>query len=373
MTILDQENTSVGATAVPAATNIGIDPSDPLYLHLSDNPGAMLISVPFSGIGYRSHKEGMDGYWGSSHGTNCATPSIEIFYDKSGRKINLMHYEENVEGYDGCLVAISNQYATNFITSSYVEWLGLSCISRESPYKFWGERVDRGVMVTITKGDFKEVVWCDVYPMKYFHVRLGKPWFLDHNLPIDVKWNSCFVSCVGNFEDEPSNEVQSTLKSLEEDQSTFLRGLMELNEKVQGKENTLDELQDKIAYPSTLASLVDCGDTLSLTDSYDIDEFDISLTCDEKNNCGLQLAKSSCALLDDRSSLFNDSLASDDVESYDKPPLWDDECDNSFDSTLTLLEESFELYEEMSQEECVDEFFDSISIPLEERFNFMMK
>ncbi|XP_070002572.1 uncharacterized protein [Nicotiana sylvestris] len=54
MAILDQENTFVGDTVVPVATNIGIDPSDPLYLHPSDNPGAMLVSIPFSGIGYRS-------------------------------------------------------------------------------------------------------------------------------------------------------------------------------------------------------------------------------------------------------------------------------------------------------------------------------
>ncbi|XP_019223549.1 PREDICTED: uncharacterized protein LOC109205298 [Nicotiana attenuata] len=54
MAILDQDDSSAGNTAVPAATNTGIDPSDPLYLHPSDNPGAMLVSVPFSGIGYRS-------------------------------------------------------------------------------------------------------------------------------------------------------------------------------------------------------------------------------------------------------------------------------------------------------------------------------
>ncbi|OIS99940.1 hypothetical protein A4A49_17240 [Nicotiana attenuata] len=163
-------------------------------------------------------------------------------------------------------------------------------------------------------------------------------------------------------------KVQSSLKSLEEDQSTFSRGLMELNEKVQGKENTLDELQGKIAYPSTLASLVDCGDTLSLKDSYDIDEFGISLSCDDKNNCGLQLAKSCRALLGDSSYLFSDSLASDDVESYDSPPLWDDECDDYFDSTLTLLEESFELYDEMSQKEYADDSLDSIFIPLAKKF-----
>lgn len=41
------------------------------------------------------------------------------------------------------------------------------------------------------------MVWCDVYPMKYCHVRFGKPWFLDHNLPIDVKWNRYVVDLNG--------------------------------------------------------------------------------------------------------------------------------------------------------------------------------
>ncbi|XP_019266294.1 PREDICTED: uncharacterized protein LOC109243769 [Nicotiana attenuata] len=169
-------------------------------------------------------------------------------------------------------------------------------------------------------------------------------------------FSSCFVSYVGTFGEEPSSDIQPTLKSLKEDQYIFSRELMEFLEQVQGKENTLEMLQGKIAYPSTLDTLVDCGDTLSLKDSYDIDEFDISLSCDEKNNCGLQLAKSSCGLLDDSSSLFNDSLASDDVESYDSPPLWDDACDDSFDSTLTLLVESFELYEKTTQENVLMNF-----------------
>ncbi|XP_070006648.1 uncharacterized protein [Nicotiana sylvestris] len=107
-------------------------------------------------------------------------------------------------------------------------------------------------------------------------------------------FSSCFVSCVGNFGEEPSSNIQPTLKSLKEDQSIFSRELMEFIEQIQGKENTLEVLQGKIAYPSTLDTLVDCGDTLSLKDTYDIDEFDNSLSCDEKNNCGLQLAKSSC-------------------------------------------------------------------------------
>ncbi|XP_070009704.1 uncharacterized protein [Nicotiana sylvestris] len=39
---------------VEATVNSVLDPSDPLYLHPSDNPRAMLVSVAFSGIRYRS-------------------------------------------------------------------------------------------------------------------------------------------------------------------------------------------------------------------------------------------------------------------------------------------------------------------------------
>lgn len=95
----------------------------------------------------------MEGYVGSSYETTCASSNVDIFHDESGRKINLRQYVANVECYEGCLVAISTNYATNFVASSFVEWLGLSCIPRESPYKFRGEWVDKGVMVTITKGD----------------------------------------------------------------------------------------------------------------------------------------------------------------------------------------------------------------------------
>ncbi|XP_075096450.1 uncharacterized protein LOC142174537 [Nicotiana tabacum] len=53
--LLDQDDsTGVETTATVTAISIGIDPSNPLYLHQSDNPGAMLVSTAFDGIGYRS-------------------------------------------------------------------------------------------------------------------------------------------------------------------------------------------------------------------------------------------------------------------------------------------------------------------------------
>ncbi|XP_019238294.1 PREDICTED: uncharacterized protein LOC109218385 [Nicotiana attenuata] len=55
MAVIDQDNlTGVETTATVTATSTGIDPSDPLYLHPFDNPGAMFVSVAFDGIGYRS-------------------------------------------------------------------------------------------------------------------------------------------------------------------------------------------------------------------------------------------------------------------------------------------------------------------------------
>ncbi|XP_075085115.1 uncharacterized protein LOC142168340 [Nicotiana tabacum] len=47
----DVANTEVN---IGVTENSEIDPSDPLYLHPSDNPGAMLVFVPLSGVGYRS-------------------------------------------------------------------------------------------------------------------------------------------------------------------------------------------------------------------------------------------------------------------------------------------------------------------------------
>ncbi|XP_019251166.1 PREDICTED: uncharacterized protein LOC109230091 [Nicotiana attenuata] len=39
---------------VDSNKEFAIDSSSPLYMHPSDNPGAMLVPIPFNGIGYRS-------------------------------------------------------------------------------------------------------------------------------------------------------------------------------------------------------------------------------------------------------------------------------------------------------------------------------
>ncbi|XP_009775669.1 uncharacterized protein [Nicotiana sylvestris] len=52
MDVIDQDDsTGVETTATVTPTGTGFDP---MYLHLSDNPGAMLVSTAFDGIGYRS-------------------------------------------------------------------------------------------------------------------------------------------------------------------------------------------------------------------------------------------------------------------------------------------------------------------------------
>ncbi|XP_019227010.1 PREDICTED: uncharacterized protein LOC109208362 [Nicotiana attenuata] len=56
MAVFDQTDASRTTTDVEIVVNPMLDPSDPLYLHPSDNPGAMLVSVAFSGIRYRSWK-----------------------------------------------------------------------------------------------------------------------------------------------------------------------------------------------------------------------------------------------------------------------------------------------------------------------------
>ncbi|XP_019232969.1 PREDICTED: uncharacterized protein LOC109213609 [Nicotiana attenuata] len=54
MAVTDQQDATPTSTSVAVPPSVGIDPSDPLYLHPSDNPGALLVSVLFDGIGYRS-------------------------------------------------------------------------------------------------------------------------------------------------------------------------------------------------------------------------------------------------------------------------------------------------------------------------------
>ncbi|XP_016510183.1 uncharacterized protein LOC107827542 [Nicotiana tabacum] len=57
MAILDPNNYSgvelTDSTHV-AGTDPGVNPSCPFYMHPSDNPGAMLVTAPFNGVGYRS-------------------------------------------------------------------------------------------------------------------------------------------------------------------------------------------------------------------------------------------------------------------------------------------------------------------------------
>ncbi|XP_070055067.1 uncharacterized protein [Nicotiana tomentosiformis] len=43
---------SPSSTTSEGFTPFTIDPSHPLYVHLSDSPGSQLVSVPFSGCGF---------------------------------------------------------------------------------------------------------------------------------------------------------------------------------------------------------------------------------------------------------------------------------------------------------------------------------
>ncbi|XP_019266533.1 PREDICTED: uncharacterized protein LOC109243967 [Nicotiana attenuata] len=57
MAILDP-NTDSGVessdSTYTAATDPRVNPSCPFYMHPSNNPGAMLVTAPFNGVGYRS-------------------------------------------------------------------------------------------------------------------------------------------------------------------------------------------------------------------------------------------------------------------------------------------------------------------------------
>lgn len=54
MVVVDQNDATGTTTNVKIIVNSGMDPSGPLCLHSSENPGDMLVSVAFSGIGYIS-------------------------------------------------------------------------------------------------------------------------------------------------------------------------------------------------------------------------------------------------------------------------------------------------------------------------------
>ncbi|XP_075080416.1 uncharacterized protein LOC142165925 [Nicotiana tabacum] len=58
MAVTDQDDSiGVETTATITPTGTGFDPSDPLYLHPSDNSGAMLVSTAYDRIGYRSWRK----------------------------------------------------------------------------------------------------------------------------------------------------------------------------------------------------------------------------------------------------------------------------------------------------------------------------
>lgn len=56
MVVVDQNDATGTTTNVKIIVNSGMDPSGPLCLHSSENPGDMLVSVAFSGIGYISQR-----------------------------------------------------------------------------------------------------------------------------------------------------------------------------------------------------------------------------------------------------------------------------------------------------------------------------
>ncbi|KAH0717332.1 hypothetical protein KY290_013946 [Solanum tuberosum] len=47
-------NSDLSGGSIESSTSLSIDSNSPLYMHPSDNPGAMLVPVQFTGIGYQS-------------------------------------------------------------------------------------------------------------------------------------------------------------------------------------------------------------------------------------------------------------------------------------------------------------------------------
>ncbi|KAM3322877.1 hypothetical protein P3S67_004028 [Capsicum chacoense] len=59
MTNSGEESSTMNVNSTTSTGIAGDDISSPLYMHPSDNPGAMLVPIPFDGTGYRSWRRGV--------------------------------------------------------------------------------------------------------------------------------------------------------------------------------------------------------------------------------------------------------------------------------------------------------------------------
>ena len=94
-----------------------------------------------------------------------------------------------------CSLIIDGGSCTNMVSSRLVSKLNLETTPHPKPYCLkWlcaeGELlVDTQVLMSFTIGKYKEVVLCDVAPIKACHILLGTPWQVERNVKYHEKDN----------------------------------------------------------------------------------------------------------------------------------------------------------------------------------------
>jgi hypothetical protein len=95
-----------------------------------------------------------------------------------------------------CKVIVDSRSIDNIVSTEMVEKLELETTDHLSPYKVsW---LQKGHQVSVTKqclvdfkmGEYKDKVLCDVIPMDFCHVLLGRPWQYDRNVVHDGRMNT---------------------------------------------------------------------------------------------------------------------------------------------------------------------------------------
>jgi len=84
-----------------------------------------------------------------------------------------------------CYLIVDSESCCNCCSTRMVEKINLKLVPHPKPYKLqWineeGELiVDKRVKVTLSVGNYKDEILCDVVPMEACHILLGRPWQFD--------------------------------------------------------------------------------------------------------------------------------------------------------------------------------------------------
>ena len=84
----------------------------------------------------------------------------------------------------------------NLVSTEMVERLEMEMNRHPSPYKVsWLQKghqvsVTKQCLVDFKRGEYKDKILCDVIPMDFCHVLLGRPWQYDRNVIYDGRMNT---------------------------------------------------------------------------------------------------------------------------------------------------------------------------------------